>query len=88
MNNGTKVSHFLQGIKSPELEAVVNIVSTQPKKYGTDFNVTVSYLGQMVTKNDLILQSVWIAKTGSQPVRPKVMVFTGKVECKKYPKAF
>ena len=29
MNNGTKVHHFLQSIKSPELEAVVNVVHAQ-----------------------------------------------------------
>ena len=41
----------------------------------------------MVTKKGLIMQSAWIAATGSQPVRPKVVAFTGKVEYKKYPKA-
>ena len=46
-----------------------------------------SYLGQMVMKIVLTMQSVHIAKTISQPVRPKVAAFTGKVECKKYPKA-
>ena len=78
MDNGTKVCHFLQGIKSPELEAAVNVVCTQPEKYGTDFDATVSYLDQMVTKK---------GKIGSQMVRPKVAALTGKVECKKYPKA-
>ena len=34
------------------------------------------------------MQSVWIAKTGSQAVRPNVTSFMGKVECKKYHKAF
>ena len=46
-----------------------------------------SYLGQMVTKESLIVQSVWIVKTRSQPVRPEVLAFTGKVECNKYPNA-
>ena len=87
MDNGTKVRHFLQGIKSPELDAAVNVVWVQPEKYGTDFDATMSYLGQMVTKNGLTKQSVCIAKMGSQPVKPKVVAFTGKVECKKYPKA-
>ena len=87
MNNGTKVGHFLQGIKSIELKAAVNVVWAQPKKYETDFDATVSYLGQMVIKKSLIMQSVHIAKTGIQVVRPKVAAFTGKVECKKYPKA-
>ena len=67
MDNGTKVCHFLQGIKSPELEAVVNIVQAQPEKYGTDFDTTVSYLGQMVMKKSLTMQSVPIAETQSQP---------------------
>ena len=50
MNNGTKVCHFFQSIKSNELEATVNVVRAQPGKYGRDFNTMVSYLGQMVTK--------------------------------------
>ena len=85
MDNGTKVRHFLN--KSPELEAAVNVVCTQPEKYGTDIDTVVSYLGQMVAKKGLIMQSVWIAKTGSQPMWPKEAASTGKVECKKYPKA-
>ena len=32
------------------------------------------------------MQSVHVVKTVSQPVRPKVVAFMGKVECKKYPK--
>ena len=40
----------------------------------------------MITKKGLIMQSVQIAKTRSQPVRP-VVAFRWKVECKKYPKA-
>ena len=45
IDNGIKLCHFLQGIKSPELEAVVNVVHPQPEKYGTDFDATMSYLG-------------------------------------------
>ena len=41
----------------------------------------------MVMMKGLIMQSVWIATTGSQLVRPKVAAFMGKVECKNYPKA-
>ena len=70
MDNGTKVCHFLQGIKSSELEATVNVVHSQPEKYGTDFDAVGSYLGQMVMKKGLIMQSVQIATTGHQPVRP------------------
>ena len=33
------------------------------------------------------MQSLCIAKTGSQPIRPKVAAFMGKIECKKYTKA-
>ena len=61
MGNGSKVCHFLHGIKSPELEAVVNVVHAQPEKYGTDFDVVAFYLGQMVMKKGLITQSVLIA---------------------------
>ena len=71
MDNGTKVCNFLQGIKSPELEAVVNVVHAQPEKNGMDFDAVVSYLGQMVIKKALIMQSAWIASTRSQLVRPK-----------------
>ena len=69
------------------MEAAVNVVHAQPEKYCMDFDAVVSYLGQMVMKKSLIMPSVQIAKTRSQPVRPKVVTFTGKVECKKYPKA-
>ena len=86
MDNGTKVCHFLQGIKSTELEAVANVVWAQPEKHGIDFNATMSYLGQTVMKKSLILQSVHIAMTESQPVRPKVAPIMGKISCKKYPK--
>ena len=87
MDNGTKVCHFLQGIKSSEFEAVVNVVWAQPEKYGSDFDKIVSYLGQMVTKKGTSMQSFCIAKIGSQLARHKVVAFTGKVECKKYSKA-
>ena len=56
-------------------------------KYGTVFNPTVCFLGQMVMKKGPSMQSVYVAKAGSHLVRPKVVAFTGKVECKKYPKA-
>ena len=42
----------------------------------------------MVTKEGLIMPSVQIATTRSQSVRPKVVVFMGKVECKNNPKQF
>ena len=87
MDNGTKVCNFCQGIKSPELKAAVNIVQAQPEKCRTDFDATVSYLGQMVMKKGRTMQSVHIAKTGSQLVRPNVAAFRGKIDCKKYPKA-
>ena len=82
MNNGTKVCHFLQGIKSIELEA--NFVWAQSQNYGTDFDATVSYLGQTVMKKGPSMQPINIARTESQPAKPKVAAFTGKVECKKY----
>ena len=41
----------------------------------------------MVKKKSLIVQSVQIAKTGIQSVRPKMSAFMGKIKCKKYPKA-
>ena len=45
------------------------------------------YLGQMVIKNGASMQSVLIATTGIQQVKPKLVGFTGKIEYKKYPKA-
>ena len=45
VNNGTEICHFLQGIKSTELEAAVNVVCAQPKKYLTDSDATMSFLG-------------------------------------------
>ena len=50
INDGNNVFHFLQEIKTAELWAAVNIVQTQPKEYGKDFYLAVSYLGQMDTK--------------------------------------
>ena len=69
------------------MEAAVNVVRAQPEKYGTDFDATMSYLGQRVTEKGPLMQSVHIAKMGSQQVRPKVAAFTAKKECKKHPKA-
>ena len=87
MDNGTKVRHVLQVIKCSELEAAVHVVRAHPEKYGMDFDTVVSYLGQMVTKKGLIMQSVWIATTRSQPMRPEVAAFMENLECKKYSKA-
>ena len=67
--------------------AEVNVVWAQPERYGMDFNATVSYLGQMVMKKGFSMQSIHIAKIRSQPVKPKLVAFMGKIECKKYPKA-
>ena len=78
MDNGTKVFHFLQGIKSPELEATENDVCIQPRRYGTDFDDTMSYLGQTVTEMGLIMQSVCIVKNGNKLVMPKVAAFIRK----------
>ena len=77
-----QVHHLLKGIKSPELE----VFCTQLEMYGIDFDTTMSYLCRMVAQKGLIMQSVLVVKTRSQPVRLKVMTFTRKVECKEYPK--
>ena len=47
----------------------------------------VSYLVQMITKKGFHVQSVHIAMTGSQPAKPKMMLYMGKVEYEKYPNA-
>ena len=70
-----KVHHFIQRIKSTELEAAVNVVPTQP------------YLGQTVTKKGSTMQSIHIARMASHLVKPKVAVFMKKIKCKKYLKA-
>ena len=57
------------------------------KKYGRDFDATVLYLGLMVSKNDNNVQPVFIAKTGSYPIKSRMMQFMGEIECKKYSKA-
>ena len=41
INNGTKVCHFLQGIKGDHLVAVINVVWAQPEKQGKDFVASV-----------------------------------------------
>ena len=66
VDNCIKVHLFLQGIKSIELEAVVNVVQAQSGKYCMDFDATASYLGQMVMKEDPSMQYVNITKTISQ----------------------
>ena len=53
MVNGTKVHHFLQGIKSTELETAIKVVWVKPEKNGTDFDATVPYLGHMFMKKIL-----------------------------------
>ena len=65
MDNGTKVCHFLQGIKSTELEAAVKIVWVKPEKNRMHFDATVYYLGHMVMKKSLVMQSVCIVKAQS-----------------------
>ena len=80
IGNCGNIHHFLQGIWSTELEAVVNVV--QPEKYSKDFDATVSYFGQMVTKEGNIVLSVHTAKTRSQLAKSKVTQFMGKIECK------
>ena len=64
-----------------------NLVWAQPQKYGTDLDLTVSYCNQMVMKKGYQMQSIQLAKTGSQPAKTKVAAFMGKIECKKYPMA-
>ena len=86
MDNGTKVCHFLPEIKSTGLKAGLNLVEAQPEKHGTDFDATVLCLSQMVMKKGTSMQSICIAKTGNQRVKPKLAAFAGKIECKKYPK--
>ena len=87
VNKGTKVHCFLKGIKITELKAVINVVQTQPEKYGKDFDTTMSYLGQMVMKKSKAMQSIQIVMIRSQPLMTMVMTFMGKIDCKKYPKA-
>ena len=81
IDDGTKVPNFPQGIRSTMLEAAV---STQPVKYGKDFDSMVPSLGQMVTKKGYHMQFVQISKTGSHPTEPKLVLFIGKIECKKH----
>ena len=66
---------------------MVNVVQAQPEKYDMNFDMTLSNLGQMVTKKGYAMQFTCTAETGSQPVKPKVGSYTWKIECKKYPKA-
>ena len=47
----------------------------------TDFKTTMTDLGQIITKTDLTMQSIHIAKTRGNPVR------LVKIECKMYPNA-
>ena len=65
MDNGTKVHHFLQGTKSTELEAVINVLQAQQEKNCKNFYATVSYLGQIVMNKGFTMQSVCIANNRS-----------------------
>ena len=53
------MAHFLQGNKSTELEALINVVWVQ----GKDFETTVSHLDKMIMKKGYNIESVFIAKT-------------------------
>ena len=85
INDGTKVCYFLQGIRRADLEAAVNVVWAQMKKYHEGFDTMMSYLGQMVMKKGHHMNAVYIAKLKSQLVKPKVELLMRKI-CKKYPK--
>ena len=61
IDDGTKVHHFLEGIKSTELEAAANVVWANQRR--KDFDVTVPYLGQMVTMKGYDMQFICISKT-------------------------
>ena len=87
VEDGTIVCLFLQGIKSIKFMAAVNVIQASSEKYGKNFYTMVSYLVQMVTKKKDSVQSAPIVKTRSQSAKPKVSPFTGKIKCKKYPKA-
>ena len=87
INDGTKVHHFLHDIERTELDVVVNVIWAQPEKYGKNFDAMTSYLCQVVTKKGYNVKSIHIAKTGSQPAKPKVVSFMAKIECQKYLKA-
>ena len=67
------------------MEAIINVVQAQPERYGKDFDATMSYLGQMITKEGNAMQSICVAKTESKVAKPKVAAFMGKIECNKYP---
>ena len=69
IGDGTNIHHFLQGIRGTELEAVVNVVCAQLEKNRKDFDVTVSYLGQVVTKKGDEVQPICITETESQLVK-------------------
>ena len=58
MDDGTEISHFLQGIKSTELEAAIIVVWAQPEKYGKSSDATWSNFGQMVMKKGYPMQSI------------------------------
>ena len=79
MDNGTKGCHLLQGIKSTDLEAAFNVVGAQ-----------LEYCCALLRPNDQEEEPDCTIcpnyKNQNQPVRPKVVAFTGKIECKKYPK--
>ena len=79
INGGTKIHHFLQGIKSTELHTAHKVVWTKTEKYGKDFYAMVSDHGQIIMKKGYNLQTVHIA---SQPAKPKLTPLMAKIKCK------
>ena len=69
MDNGTKVCHFIQDIKSTELEAVVNVVRTHPEKYGTDFDAFMSYAFKGKVEGKMHPKAVWNPLTKEQQMQ-------------------
>ena len=65
-NNETNVHSFLQESKSTELEAAVNVVWVQPKKYTKYVDTMVPYPCQMVIMKGYNMQFVNIEKNRSQ----------------------
>ena len=82
MDDGIKVYHFLQGFKSTEFEAAINVVWSKQRIIKTDFDATISYLSQMITKKGASIQSVHISITRSQPGKPKVAALMKKENAK------
>ena len=77
-DDGTEVSHFFQGIRNTELEAAVMLSKPNHRI------MTIILMPWCLLLVEL--HSICVAMMRSQLSKPELMLFSGKIEYKNYPK--